>query len=185
MNIHEQNHPWFLAMGWLSKWDTTCALITLSRYATTLRLPCKTCKSNIKLKEKHYDHLRCNIRNWKRVHLSYCVPCVAVFESGGIETLHFMTGTWYCDEILLKKKGTSFHQRLPNMVQRLFADIITWRDLVYEYSWAKSPMISGYGMIVHLSYCVPCVAVFESGGIETLYFMTGTWWVQQRSMAAL
>ena len=30
------------------------------------------------------------------------------------------------------------------MVQRLFADVITWRDLVYEYSWAKSPMISGY-----------------------------------------
>jgi hypothetical protein len=23
----------------------------------------------------------------------YCVLCVAVFESGGIETLHFMTGT--------------------------------------------------------------------------------------------
>jgi hypothetical protein len=24
----------------------------------------------------------------------------------------------------LKKKDTSFHQRLPNMVQRLFADVI-------------------------------------------------------------
>ena len=36
-------------------------------------------------------------------------------------------------------------QRLPNMVQRLFADVITWRDLAYEYSWAKVPMISGYG----------------------------------------
>ena len=44
----------------------------------------------------------------------------------------------------LKKIDTSFHQCLPNMVQRLFADVITWRDLVYEYSWAKSPMISGY-----------------------------------------
>ena len=44
----------------------------------------------------------------------------------------------------LKKIDTRFHQRLPNMVQRLFADVITWRDLVYEYSWAKPPMISGY-----------------------------------------
>jgi hypothetical protein len=44
----------------------------------------------------------------------------------------------------LKKIDYSFHQRLPYMVQRLFADVITWRDLVYEYSWAKSPMISGY-----------------------------------------
>jgi hypothetical protein len=45
----------------------------------------------------------------------------------------------------LKKIDTSFHQRLPNMIQRLFADIITWRELVYEYSWEKSPMISGHG----------------------------------------
>ena len=47
----------------------------------------------------------------------------------------------------LKKIDTNFHQCLPNMVQRLFADVITWRDLVYEYSWAKSPMSSGYACI--------------------------------------
>ena len=39
------------------------------------------------------------------------------------------------------------------MVQRLFADIITWRDLVYEYSWAKSPMISGYANLYYISMC--------------------------------
>jgi hypothetical protein len=44
----------------------------------------------------------------------------------------------------LKKIDTSFHQPLPNMVQRLFSWRHKWRDLVYEYSWAKSPMISGY-----------------------------------------
>jgi hypothetical protein len=47
----------------------------------------------------------------------------------------------------LKKIDTSFHQCLPNMIQRLFADVITWRDLVYEYSWGKSPMISGYDLL--------------------------------------
>ena len=41
------------AKGWLSNWGTTVALSTLSRYATPLRLPCKTCKSNLQLKEKH------------------------------------------------------------------------------------------------------------------------------------
>ena len=29
-----------------------------------------------------------------------------------------------CDEISFKKIDTSFHQPLPNMVQRLFADVI-------------------------------------------------------------
>jgi transposase len=37
------------------------------------------------------DHLRWNIRNWKR--LSPLVTLMAAFKSGGIRTLHFMTGT--------------------------------------------------------------------------------------------
>jgi hypothetical protein len=41
------------ANGWLSKWGTTCALSTLSRYATPFGLPCKTFKFNLQLKEKH------------------------------------------------------------------------------------------------------------------------------------
>ena len=38
--------------GWLSKRGATCALSTLSQYATPLRLHCKTCRSNLQLKEK-------------------------------------------------------------------------------------------------------------------------------------
>ena len=30
-----------------------------------------------------------------------------------------------------------------------------WRDLVYEYSWAKSPMISGYAIITNWMFPIP------------------------------
>ena len=53
----------------------------------------------------------------------------------------------------LKKIDTSFHQCLPNMIQRLFADVITWRDLVYEYSWGKSLMISGNLIKISSTHC--------------------------------
>jgi hypothetical protein len=43
----------------------------------------------------------------------------------------------------LEKIDTSFHQRLP-LCSTFICWRHTWRELVYEYSWAKSPMISGY-----------------------------------------
>jgi hypothetical protein len=40
------------ANAWLSKWGTTCGASTLSRYFWPVRLPSRTCKSNLQSKEK-------------------------------------------------------------------------------------------------------------------------------------
>ena len=61
------------ANEWLSIWGTTCALSTFSRYATPMRLPCKICKSNLQLNEKHPRHLHRRHRpfpSWNSVFIS-------------------------------------------------------------------------------------------------------------------
>ena len=56
------------------------------------------------------------------------------------------------DEILLKKNRYEFSSASYKYGSTFICWRHRWRDLVYEYSWAKSPMISGYA--VH-SYRVP------------------------------
>ena len=64
--------------------------------------------------------------------------------------------SYLCDQnwwTIIKKNRYEFSsafidQRLPNMGSTFICWRHTWRDLAYEYSWAKVPMISGYGLSV-------------------------------------
>lgn len=53
-------------------------------------------------------------------------------------------------------------------------ELVTW-PFRLKYSFGNE---SNSQMKVDF-YCIPWMAAFESGGIKTLHFMTGMWWVQQ------
>jgi hypothetical protein len=64
-----------------------------------------------------------------------------------------------CGEILFKKNRYEFSSASSKYGSTFICWHHTWRDLVYEYSWAKSPMISGY-VDAPLGYCtVPLTIV--------------------------
>ena len=55
------------------------------------------------------------------------------------------------DEILFKKNRYEFSSAFSKYGSTFICRRHTWRDLVYEYSWAKSPMISGYVLFLWFS----------------------------------
>jgi hypothetical protein len=44
----------------------------------------------------------------------YCTPWIAAFESGCIETLHFMTGTWWAHILQSNLNGVAYHDNVLN-----------------------------------------------------------------------